>query len=156
MCPLMPRAPSEPKTVPAYFQAALDRLGDRPILEDRHGTVALSEVLASAAAVAEALVRRGVRPGDRVGLWADNSRRWIVADLAIQAAGAVNVPRGTDTPDGEIVELLAHAEPVLVLVHDAKTAARFERIRASLPNVRGVVVLDPAAAAGATVDQVVA
>src|SRR5690349_12130345 len=106
----MAKEANAPRTVPAFFQAALDRLGDRPILEDAEGTVALSEILASAAAVAEGLSRRGVRPGDRVALLADNSRRWIVADLAIQAAGAINVPRGTDTPDDEARELLAHAE----------------------------------------------
>src|SRR5690349_15202431 len=125
----MPTASPAPRTVPAFFQAALDRLGDRPILEDKAGTVSLAEVLAQAAAVAEALARRGVRAGDRVGLWADNSRRWIVADLAIQVARAVNVPRGTDTPDEEALELLAHAEVSLAFAHDAKTAARLESLR---------------------------
>src|SRR5262245_22886773 len=144
MAALMDRATAAPATVPAFFQAALERLGDRPILEDRAGTVTIGTLLSDAAAAAEGLARRGVAPGDRVGLWADNSRRWILADLAIQVAGAINVPRGTDTPETEILELLAHAEPSVVLVHDAKTAARFEKIRPSLPTVREVVVLDPA------------
>ena len=109
-------------SVPAAFQAAFERLGDRPILEDAAGTVTYSALLGDAAALALALERRGLRPGERVGLWADNSRRWILADLAIQAAGGVNVPRGTDTPEAEIVEILRHAEASFVLVHDAQHA----------------------------------
>jgi long-chain acyl-CoA synthetase len=152
----MDRATAAPATVPAFFQAAFQRLGDRPILEDRAGTVSIGTLLEGAAAAAEGLARRGVAPGDRVGLWADNSRRWILADLAIQVAGAINVPRGTDTPETEILELLAHADPSVVIVHDAKTAARFEKIRGSLPRVREVVVLDPEGATGITLDAVVA
>ena len=142
-------------SVPAAFQAALDRLGDRPILEDREGTVAYSALLSNAAALAFALEKRGLRPGEHVGLWADNSRRWILSDLAIQAAGGVNVPRGTDTPEAEILEILTHSEASFVLVHDAKTLARLDRIRHQLPALREVAVLDPTGIAGLTVDRLV-
>lgn len=138
---------SGPRTVPAWFQHAFERLGDRPLLEDRAGTVAFSSVLREAAAVAVALRRRGLVAGERVGFWADNSRRWIVADLAIQTAGAIGCPRGTDTPEDEILEIFAHAEVAFVVVQDAKTAARFERVRARLPHLREVVVLHPGAGA---------
>jgi long-chain acyl-CoA synthetase len=138
----------KPASVPACFQAAFDRLGDRPLLEDREGTVAFSEVLRQAAALSQAFRRRGLAKGDRVGFWADNSRRWIVCDLAIQAAGGVTCPRGTDTPEAEILEIFRHAEVSWVLVHDARTAARFERIRAELPRLREVVVVDPGRATG--------
>jgi long-chain acyl-CoA synthetase len=140
-------------TVPAYFAETLARLPDRVVLEDRAGTVTLSEMLAQAAAVAEGLRRRGVRPGDRVGFLADNSRRWIVADLAVQLAGAITVPRGTDTPDAEALELFAHADVAFALAHDARTAARIERMRDRLPGLREVVTLDPAGVGGPTLDR---
>ena len=37
----------------------------------------------------------GVRPGDRVALWAPNSARWVIAALGILGAGAVLVPVNT-------------------------------------------------------------
>ncbi|MFO0931190.1 MAG: AMP-binding protein [Planctomycetota bacterium] len=135
-----------PRTVPAYFQAALERLGDRPILEDRAGTVALSVVLSNAAAAAHGLAGRGLRRGERVGFWADNSRRWIQCDLAIQLAGAIGVPRGTDTPEAEILEIFRHADVAFVVVQDARTAARFEAVRGGLPGLREVIVLDAGSA----------
>ncbi len=145
---------AQPTTIPAYFQAAVERVGrDRSCITDRNGSLTIGQILDSAAAVAQGLRRRGLSPGDRVGLWADNSRRWLATDLAIQAAGAISVPRGTDTPDAEIAELLAHAEVGFVFVHDAKTAARLERIRGGLPGLRDVVVLDPTGVHGLTFDR---
>src|SRR5229473_3449241 len=41
---------------------------------------------------AAALVDAGVGVGDRVGLVAENRVEWLVADMAILTAGAVNVP----------------------------------------------------------------
>ncbi len=128
-----------PRTVPAYFQAAIERLGDRPILEDRAGTVALSgrcsrtrrpraRVRPAAASVAASASASGpTTPG------AGSS-----ADLAIQLAGAVGVPRGTDTPEAEILEIFRHAEVAFVVVQDARTAARFEAVRGGLTGLREV------------------
>jgi long-chain acyl-CoA synthetase len=47
-----------------------------------------TEVLAAAAALVDA----GVKPGDRVGLLAENRVEWLIADMAILAAAAVNMP----------------------------------------------------------------
>ena len=70
------------RTVPAHFQAAVERIGNKPILEDREGKVGLADLLTDAAALAEGLRKAGVRRGDRVGYIADNSRRYETgADL---------------------------------------------------------------------------
>ncbi len=94
----------------------------------------------------------GVRPGDRVGMFADNSRRWIAADLALQLVRAVSVPRGTDTPPEEMGEIFRHAEVGLVLAHDAARADALASIRASVPSMGEVVSLEPARASGRTLD----
>src|SRR5438552_930457 len=43
-------------------------------------------------ACAAALIDAGVRPGDRVGLLAENRVEWLIADMAILTSAAVNVP----------------------------------------------------------------
>ena len=45
-----------------------------------------------AEAFASGLVRRGIRPGDRVVIYAPNSPQWIIAFLGIQRAEAIAVP----------------------------------------------------------------
>ncbi len=57
----------------------------------------------------------GVKPGDRVALLAPNSTRWVAADLAILAAGAIVVPLYDRQDPRELAVMLRSAEPRLVL-----------------------------------------
>src|SRR5947209_19353012 len=73
-----------------------ERLGPRPaLLFKRHGLyrdLSWDDYRAEALAGAAALIDAGIGPGDRVGLLAENRVEWLVADMAILAAAAVNVP----------------------------------------------------------------
>src|SRR5262245_59985782 len=51
-----------------------------------------NDVAAKVASAVAALVHLGVRPGDRVVQLSENRGEWIIADLAIQMAGAIHVP----------------------------------------------------------------
>jgi long-chain acyl-CoA synthetase len=42
--------------------------------------------------LAAALRAKGISKGDRIGIWLETSRDWIVCDLAIQVVGAVTAP----------------------------------------------------------------
>ena len=58
-----------------------------------------SQVADSVSRLAAGLIRLGVRPQDRVAIWADNSQDWMVADLAVMSCGGVTVPiYATSTP----------------------------------------------------------
>jgi long-chain acyl-CoA synthetase len=131
------------RTVPAWFCAALERHPERIALEDRDGQVTLGALLDDAAHLAEALRQAGVAPGDRVGFYADNDRRWIRTDLALQLAGAVSVPRGTDTPVEEMGEFLAHAEARWLIVHGARHAEAMAAARSAFPDVQRIFTMLP-------------
>lgn len=45
--------------------------------------------------IARALIASGIRPGDRVAIWAPNSLTWILASLGVYSSGAVLVPINT-------------------------------------------------------------
>lgn len=57
-----------------------------------------------------------VRKGDKVFFLSDNRYSWIVTDLALQALGAVSVPRGTDTPPSEIKFIVNHSESEFLVI----------------------------------------
>ena len=76
-----------------------------------------------------AMIDMGVKPGDKVALFADVSYYWILGNLSIQNIGAVDVPRGTDSTGDELAFILTHSEANLVLVHNA---GEIDRIEASL------------------------
>lgn len=69
---------------------------------------------------ARGLVKLGIKPGDRIFVLADNSPRWIVADLGILAAGAVSVPRGGDTTPPESEYILRHSGACAVIAENAR------------------------------------
>jgi long-chain acyl-CoA synthetase len=60
--------------------------------------------------LARAFHDHGIRPKDKVFLFSDNRYAWIVTDFALQAIGAISIPRGTDTPEPEIEYILTHSE----------------------------------------------
>src|SRR5512140_1030071 len=62
--------------------------------------VSWGEVLQQVKTLSAALVAQGVKPGDRVAIFAGTSLQWLVCDLAISAAQAVTVPiYSSNTPD---------------------------------------------------------
>lgn len=56
--------------------------------------------------VARGLMALGIQSGDRIGVWAPNSRQWILAALGIQCAGAVLVPVNTRMKGAEAADVL--------------------------------------------------
>ena len=66
-------------------------------------------------ATAESLVRRGVTPGDRVGVELPRSMESVVAIMAIMAAGASFVPLDPSQPELRRTRLASRAGCVLVL-----------------------------------------
>jgi len=54
--------------------------------------ISSAEFLRRIAGLSQAFFELGVKPGDRVGLFAANRPEWHTADLAITGAGGVTVP----------------------------------------------------------------
>ena len=114
--------------------------------------VTWGRILEDVQALSAGLIAQGVKPGDRVAIFADTSLQWVVCDLAVSAAQAVTVPiYASNTPD-EVRYILNHSEASFVFVdHDEQThkqAGRATRLRQKLaecPGVRKVVLFEGAA-----------
>ncbi|SHN46549.1 FadD3 family acyl-CoA ligase [Cryptosporangium aurantiacum] len=99
----------EPETIPAALRRAAARWPDETaVVEDGRRTT-WAELADRATEVARALVGSGVRPGDRVGLWAPNSTGWIVASMGVYAAGAILAPVNTRFTGAEAAQALRTA-----------------------------------------------
>ena len=88
--------PADCRNLVELHRRQAERFGPRVALRfKRHGLYhdyRWDAYRADALAGAAALIDVGVRPGDRVGLLAENRVEWLVADMGILAAAAVNVP----------------------------------------------------------------
>ena len=123
--------------------------------DGRWQDVSFGQVLDDVKALSAGLVAQGVKPGDRVALFANTSLLWIVADLAITAAQAITVPiYSSNTPD-EFAYIVNHSEANFVFVDndekDAKQAGRLTRVRQKLADcgsIQKVILFEGAVAGG--------
>jgi HIP---CoA ligase len=107
------------ETIPAMTAAAAERFGDRLAVVDGDTRLSYAELFEEARTFGAALVASGVRPGDRVSIWAFNSVEWVVAALGLWQAGAVLVPVNTRFKGAEAGDILARSRArALVTVTD--------------------------------------
>ena len=86
------------------------------MIEGHHFTYA--EVDRAATSVARGLLRRGIRPGDVVGLWMPRGADLLVAQIAIAKTGAAWLPFDGDAPPERIGVCLGDASAKLLLSDD--------------------------------------
>lgn len=78
-----------------------------------------SQLLDEVRRFAAGLIARGVEPGDRVVIWAPNTRHWVVAALGVQFAGATMVPANTRYTGSETLEIIQRTDAVATVVAGA-------------------------------------
>jgi long-chain acyl-CoA synthetase len=127
-----------------------DRLGPRPALRfRRHGLfrdLSWEQYRADALACAAALVEAGVGPGDRVGLLAENRVEWLIADMGILTAAAVNVSPHAPLTPRQVQFQFGDAGVSWLFVSTAAQVDKVRQVRSELPGLRVVVVFDRDAA----------
>ena len=93
-------------------------------------------------ALAKGLVANGIQPGDKIGLMAKTRYEWTLIDFATWFAGAVLVPIYETNAPSQIHWNLTDSGAVAIITENADHAARFDEIRADVPEVRSVWRLD--------------
>ena len=76
--------------------------GDRPAIVVDDDTLTYRELHDWTGRVARRLADAGVKPGDRVGLFAPNCLHWPLAALAVLRSGAVLVPLNSRLRPAEV------------------------------------------------------
>lgn len=103
-------------TIPALVQSAAAQYADAEAVADGDRRVSFTELAVLTRRAAADCVRRGVQPGDRVGIWAPNSLDWVVAALGTLSAGAALVPLNTRFKADEAAWILDRSRAVLTFV----------------------------------------
>ena len=81
------------ETIGRYFDSACARYGAHEALVVRHQNVRLSyaELKLKVDALACSLIRLGLKPGERIGIWSQNNLEWALTQFATAKAGLVLV-----------------------------------------------------------------
>lgn len=110
----------------SLFLTRAQQNGDKPFLwAKRQGewkSISWSEAARQVAALAQGLRRIGMVSGDRVALVSENRPEWLIADLAIMAAGCVSVPTYTTNTIRDHAHVLGNSGARAVIVSSQKLA----------------------------------
>jgi fatty-acyl-CoA synthase/long-chain acyl-CoA synthetase len=119
------------------------------VVADNGRAYSYGEVALSVDRVAAALVRSGLRSGERVGLLLGDGVEAVISTFAIFKAGAVVAPIGARIEPTDVAALLRRSG-VVALITDARRASLARLAMAAVPAVRLVVLAggDPATASG--------
>jgi long-chain acyl-CoA synthetase len=124
-----------------------ERLGRRTALRfKQHGhchDVSWSDYLRRVDRTAAGFCGLDLMPGDRVGLLAENSIDWLVADLAILSAGAVDVPLHAPLVPNQVAYQLRHSEARGVVVSNQGQADKVLAVLDDLPGLEWLVAFAP-------------
>jgi long-chain acyl-CoA synthetase len=106
----------------------------------RWEAVSSQEFLRRVAGLAYAFVELGVKPGDRVGLFAPNCPEWHTADFAISGSGAVTVPVYFNESPDRTCYILNHAGAKVLFISGAAQLEKLLNIRDQLKDLQQVIV----------------
>jgi len=108
------------------FLTRVREKGDAPFLWDKRDkkwqSVSWNEAARQVGAFAASLRKIGLKAGDRVMLVSENRPEWLIADLAIMAAGCVTVPTYITNTSRDHGHILGNSGAKAVIVSSAKLA----------------------------------
>ena len=114
-----------PNLVKLFFDRAEAR-GEHPFLwakvDGKYTPQSWRDVAMQISELARGLLALGVKPGDRVMLVSENRPKWLIADLAIMAAGGITVPAYTTNTVEDHRHIANHSGAVGMIVSTAKLA----------------------------------
>ena len=146
------------QTIPHVAAEAARRWGDAPGLVEGDESWSFAELWTRARASASAFLACGIGSGDRVAIWAPNSREWIVAALGAMSVGAAIVPLNTRLKGREAGDILRRTGAAMLLTVDDFLGIDYRALIADehLPALRETILigggLDAFAARGREAD----
>lgn len=140
---------STPRTIPALLEEGARKFGDHLAVVDGERTMSYAVLADRVRAAARAYLASGVKPGDRVAIWAPNTVDFIVALLGTHVMGAVVVPLNSRYRGHEARVILERsrasalvvangflgADHLGMLVASAPAGARSEAVAGPIPGL---------------------
>jgi fatty-acyl-CoA synthase len=137
-------------TIGESLRRTVERFGDREalVVREQGYRATYRELWDEVSLAARGLLARGVRTGDRVGVWAPNRHEWIVTQYATARVGAILVTINPAYKAAELQYALARTGVSLLVLargfREADHVAMVDEVRAECPLLRQTLVLEEA------------
>ncbi|WEK56776.1 MAG: FadD3 family acyl-CoA ligase [Candidatus Brevundimonas phytovorans] len=135
---------SLPLSIPDAARRAAQRWPDATALIEGDQSWTFTALWRDALAFAAACQAMGLGHGDRVAIWAPNSREWILAALGAQTLGCVLVPLNTRFKGAEAADLIRRAGVRVLFTVSEFLGVRYPSLIATedVPALERIVLLD--------------
>ena len=135
-----------PQTIVDLFEEAVTHKSrsDALMVKREGGFQPLSsaEVRSQVQGVVAGLMNLGVEAGDSIALLSENRPEWLVSDIAILSAGAINVPVYPTLPSNQIEGLLNDAGVKIIILSTTEQLKKIREIESKIPSLQTIVVMD--------------
>ena len=143
-----------PQTIIDLFDEAVNNKSRPDALmvkkEGRYRPLSSEEIRSQVQSVAAGLMNLGLEPGDRVALLSENRPEWLVSDIAILSAGAINVPIYPTLPPTQIEGLLNDAGIKIIILSTPEQLKKIREIEHRVPSLQ---TMEPFAKFGSALGQ---
>jgi len=135
------------KTLVELFETSVARFGDNILMWEKtkgqpYQGQTYKQVHEQVVQFGAGLMALGISKGDRLGLVAEGRTDWLVSELGMFYAGAINVPLSVKLDAGtEIAFRLKHSGARMAIVSWTQ-AEKVEEIRSELPDLEKIIYLD--------------
>lgn len=137
---------SDQITIPALFEDSVSKFGDhiflRQKVSDHYEGSTYLEIRKQVYDFGAGLMSLGIQKGDRIALLSEGRNEWVISELGVLYAGAINVPLSVRL--NETTELpfrLAHSEARMLIV-SGRQAGRILNSWLNLPLLEKIIILD--------------
>ena len=137
-----------PRTINELFNNVIaQRDKEKVLLSKQSGqwrAMSSRELADEVKAVTAGLNSLDVNAGDRIGILSENRPEWVISDLGILCAGAVDVPIYTTLPAQQAAFLVSDSDVKIIFVSNADQRAKIESVFDQLPNLKMIISFDAA------------
>ncbi len=134
------------QTIVDLFEEAVTRKSRPDALlvkrEDGFQPLSSAEVQSQVQGMVAGLLNLAVEAGDRIALLSENRPEWLVSDIAILSAGAINVPVYPTLPSNQIEGLLNDAGVKIIILSTTEQLEKIREIQSRVPSLQTMVVMD--------------
>ncbi len=134
------------RTIPRMFEDSVVRFGGNVLLWEKKGGAyrasTYNEARLQVLRCAAGLLSLGIQKGDRIALLSEGRNEWVIAELGMLYAGAVNVPLSIKIEESaELRFRLSHSGCRIAMVSGTQ-AQKILRVRDTLPDLKLVILFD--------------